>query len=604
MFDEGEVVMTMRSQLFANLTKKMQQGPIRTINKNGIEVPGLTVFEDVILHNLDNLEMPALEINGNVLTYGEFFVEVEKYMASFKQMGLKEHDVVSLCLPVSVEFICSYFALTTMGVTCNALNLMFLLEHGARPYLDERCSKVLICYDKYYALLLQANAFRDSKVETIILTGDETYAHIVSDGDKVKPPRMRLPKTELITFTDFLLQDPSQTSLSAVDYNENRISTLTYTSGTTGVPKCIGHSDLSILFFTAAYKFIKRDEHRGDRTLLTIPQQHPTGLFYATVFQMMEGKTLVLEPRYDKRLFASDIKNLHINHAVQTKSFYAQLIQDRADGNLHSGDFESLRNAYSGGEPIPSSVYRQISETLVYAGCKSPLYLGYGRSEEGSLTMTPMPAQASDWKNTVGIPLPGIRAKLIDPETMEDLPLQAGARGEIVISTPVMPINHCYLGAYNRDGMPDGSFVDSEGVRWARPRDIAEYTVLSDGQHSYSVLGRADDCVHKEGNVYYLFDIKEQVSEIEGVQECEVLRIKAGQKSLITVHCVLSNQGAEQEEKIVQAIYQAVPAVDGIKVYTSFGINATSGKCDREAMAMERLDFYVCENGQILKKNL
>lgn len=591
--------MTRQSQLFASLTKRLQQGSICTINKNGIEVPQLTVFEDVILHNLDNLETPALEINGNVLTYKEFFVEVEKYMASFKQIGLKEHDVVSLCLPVSVEFICSYFALTTMGVTCNALNLMFLLEHGARPYLDERCSKVLICYDKYYALLLQANAFRDSKVETVILTGDETYAHIVSDGDKVKAPRIGLPNAEMITFTDFLVQDPSEKSLSAADYNENRISTLTYTSGTTGMPKCMAHSDVATLFLIAVHDTIKRNELKGDRTLLTIPLQHPTGLFYSMVLQAAEGKTLVLEPRYEKKLFALDIKKLRINHAVQAKPFYAQLIQDKDDGIIRPGDFELFRNPYSGGEGIPLTVCNQINETLAYAGCKTPLLLGYGRSEEGSVTLAPhnIPCR----KNTVGLPLPGIKAKLIDPETMEDVPLHAGARGEIVVSTPVMPINHCYLGAYNRDGVLDGSFVDSEGIRWARPRDIAEYTMLSDGQYSYSVLGRADDCVHKDGKAHYLFDIKEQVSGIEGVQECEVLGVKEGQRTLITVHCVLSNQGTEREEEIVQAIYQAVPVVDGVKIYASFGINATSGKCDREAMSMERSDFYVCQDNQIIK---
>lgn len=494
-------------------------------------MPELTAFEDVILHNFDNLQTPALEINGNTLTYEEFFVEVEKYMASFKRMGLKKHDVVSLCLPVSVEFICSYFALTVMGMTCNALNLMFLLEHGAWPYLDERCSKVLVCYNKYYALLLQANAFRKSKVETVILTGDETYAHIVSDGDKIKMPTARLANTELIVLTDFLIQDPSCETLNAASYKEDRISTLTYTSGTTGIPKCIGHSDLSILVFTASYKFVKRDEHRGDRTLLTIPQQHPTGLFYATVFQLMEGKTLVLEPRYEKRLFASDIKNLRINHAVQTKSFYAQLIQDRADGNLRPGDFELFRNAYSGGEPIPLPIYQKIQETLAFAGCKNPLYLGYGRSEEGSLTVTPLPGQSSLWGNTVGIPLPGVRAKLIDPETLTDVPLKAGVRGEIVVSTPVMPIRHCYLGPYNQEGMPDGSIVDLEGIRWARPKDIAEYVELPDGQCSFAVLGRADDCVYKAGKPYYLFDIKEQVSKIGGCRSVRFSKLKLDRKN-------------------------------------------------------------------------
>lgn len=164
--------MIRQSQILVSVLENATQGKaIPTINKNGIEVPKLTVFEDVIQHNQDNLKTPALEINGNTLTYEEFFVEVERYMASFKQIGLKEHDVVSLCLPVSVEFICAYFALTTLGITCNALNLMFLLEHGATPYLDARYSRVLLCYDKYYALLVQNNAFQDSDVETIILTG-------------------------------------------------------------------------------------------------------------------------------------------------------------------------------------------------------------------------------------------------------------------------------------------------------------------------------------------------------------------------------------------------------------------------------------------------
>lgn len=36
--------------------------------------------------------------------------------------------------------------------------------------------------------------------------------------------------------------------LHAAEYNEDRISTLNYTSGTTGRPKCMGHSDLAPLF--------------------------------------------------------------------------------------------------------------------------------------------------------------------------------------------------------------------------------------------------------------------------------------------------------------------------------------------------------------------
>lgn len=179
-----------------------------------------------------------------------------------------------------------------------------------------------------------------------------------------------------------------------------------------------GSFRFSTTFLVSAHDTIKRDEYRGDRTLVTIPLQHPTGLFYSMVFQMAQGKTLVLEPRYDKSLFAKDIKENEINHAVQAKPFYAQLIQDRADGTLKPGDFELFRNAYSGGEGIPKSVCDEINATLAYAGSPNPyIYLGYGRSEEGSLTVTPYNLEGR--ANTVGVPLPGNRAKLVEAGTLK-----------------------------------------------------------------------------------------------------------------------------------------------------------------------------------------
>lgn len=576
--------------------------PIPTINKNGVMVRKHSVFEEIIFRNIDNVNTIALEVNGHTMTYKEFFLEVERYMTAFTKLGLQEHDVVSLCLPVSVEFICAYFALTTLGIACNALNVTFLLAFGGRPYLDERNSKVLMCYDKFYDMLIGAGAFEHSSVEKIILTGDESYAHINSDRAKVAMPQHGLDHVEILTLESFLPTTLSNENISVAKYDEKRISTLTYTSGTTGAPKCMAHSDLAPLFLVAAHDEIPRDEYRGDRTLLTIPLQHPTGLFYSMVFQMAQGKTLVLEPRYEKRLFAHDLKTFRINHAVQAKPFYAQLIQDRIDGNLRPGDFELLRNPYSGGEGIPLAIFKEINRTLEYAGCKAPLALGYGRSEEGSLTINAYNMHYR--QNTVGKPLPGIKAKLVHPETMEEIPLIPGAKGEIVVSTPVMPIGHCYLGANNSTGMQDGSFVDDTGVRWARPKDIAEYVELQDGQCSFLVLGRSDDSVSRDGKIHYLFDLKEQISSIDGIQECEVLKTCVGNDTLITVHCVISNTAGKSEEIISRDIFTITPVVDGIKFYPYFAINATSGKCDREAMCQEKEGFYTLTCGRIVQSSL
>ena len=586
-------------QIYRNALEKLKNNQINKINKNGVMVDQLTIFEEIILRNINNLDTVALEIvnDGTKLTYKQFFEEVEKYMNSYKNLGLKEHDVVSLCLPVGIEFICSYYALTTLGVSVNALNIMFLMSFGAKAYLDDRCSDTLVCDEKFFKLLESKNVFEGSKVKNIIIAGDSLYNHMNNDSNKIIMPNNGINNVNIASFNEFLDDSKNINVLKPVDYNEERISTLNYTSGTTGIPKCMGHSDLAPLYLIAEHDLIKRDEYQKDRTLLTIPLQHPTGLFYSMVLQMAQGKTLVLEPRYDKTLFANDIINNKINHAVQAKPFYAQLVQDRADGRLKPGDFELFRNAYSGGEGIPYSTCKIINDTLHYAGCPNDIILGYGRSEEGSSTLVPYNIEGRN--NTIGVPLPGNKAKIVDANTLEDIPQVPGAKGEILVNTPVHPINNCYLTKNNENGMSDNSIIDENGVRWSRAEDIAELVEMPDGSLSYLVLGRAHDKVNKNGLNYYLFDIKEMISDIKGIQECEVLSTHVGDEEKITVHIVLNDEYANSKNSIIRKIYTKTPMIDAVKFYDKFGINATSGKCDREAMKNEMTDFYILDNNGI-----
>lgn len=226
----------MQSKIYTQIKTSFEKGVLfPSINKNGVIVRKHTIFEEIVYRNLDNVDTVALEVNGSTLTYGEFFLEVERYMSAFRSIGLHENDVVSLCLPVSVEFICAYYALTTLGVACNALNIVFLLSQGAKPYLEERNSKILVCYDKFYDMLLKSGAFENSDIEKIILTGDESYAHFNSDKAHVATPVHGIGHTEMLTLDSFLSCSFCDNTLPIAKYDENRISTLNYTSGTTGM---------------------------------------------------------------------------------------------------------------------------------------------------------------------------------------------------------------------------------------------------------------------------------------------------------------------------------------------------------------------------------
>lgn len=588
------------SKIYDGVMEKTKNGTdIPVIDKNGVKVPKVTVLEDIMLRNMNHLNQVAIEINHTSLTYLEFFKETEKYMSSFQNLGLKEYDVVSLCLPVGVEFICAYFAATTLGIAVNAQNIMFVLQDGLKEHLSERCSHTLMIDKNYYQLLQAKGVMNDKDLKYLILTGDEDYAHLNSDKDQIVIPGKGITGVEMLSFQEFIKNSNAEDVLKAVSYNEDRISTFNYTSGSTGKPKCMAHSDLASLFLNAAHDSISRDEHAGDRTLLTIPLNHPTGLFYAMVFQLAQGKTLVLEPRYDKTLFSVDIITKNINHAVQAKPFYAQLVQDRADGKIKKDDFCHFRNAYSGGEGIPLKTCREINDTLKYGGCEEPLVIGYGRSEEGSSTMIPYNMEGRE--NTIGIPLPGVKAKIVDASNLKDIEQVPGAKGEILVNTCVHPMYHSYLGPYNKPAYHDGSIQDENGEVWARPQDIATIKELPNGEYSYLAEGRAHDYVERQGQKYYLFDLKEKLSNIKGIQECEVLSIPNKDDDYITARVVPTNEYKGQNENLIHQIHKSSELIDAVKFYDRFGINATSGKCDTPAMKLEMDGFYSYHNGTIME---
>lgn len=579
---------------------------------NGIPTNNLNIFKDICLRNKENLNSIALEINGNQMTYLEFFMEVEKYMESFDAIGVKEGTVVSLCLPVSVEFICSYFALSTMGAICNSSNIGFLLADGINAYTKERCSDILICYDKFYELLEKNNAFKDTHIKNIIISSDSTYAHYHSDTNKIIIPGIeKTNQNRILTMDEFLKE---KGKLKTVPLDINRPTIFAYTSGTTGKSKCMALSDLAPLLISASHEYIDRpNEKIGDRTLVTIPLQHPTGLFYSMVLQLAEGKTLVLEPRYKKELFGEDIKNLKINHAVQAKPFYAQLIADYQNDKLKDNDFiyddgTKFTSPYSGGEGIPLPDCQAINKVLSKLGCENELTIGYGRSEEGSICMAAY--GILNRNNTDGLPIPGIDARIVDEngkviatiDKSGHLISKGGNRkGEIQLSSPIGPLGHCYLNKFNEPGKHDGSFIEN-GKRWSTPGDIATIVKCGNGKYSYYVLGRKSDYIIKNNEKIYLFDLKEEISKLKEIKECEIINL-IDEDNSITCHIVLNNDFKDKYQEITKKI-SLMPNIgkyiSGIKFYNVFGINTTSGKCDREAMKKDKKGYYTIDiNGEV-----
>lgn len=70
---------------------------------NGLEIYNMNIFDNIMTFNQDNLDGEAIHYFVTSITYGELPGLRDAYARGLKMAGVKEGDVVTLCLPVSIE---------------------------------------------------------------------------------------------------------------------------------------------------------------------------------------------------------------------------------------------------------------------------------------------------------------------------------------------------------------------------------------------------------------------------------------------------------------------------------------------------------------------
>ncbi len=70
---------------------------------NGLEIYNMNIFDNIMTFNQDNLDGEAIHYYGTSITYGELPALRDAYARGLAMAGVKEGDVVTLCMPVSIE---------------------------------------------------------------------------------------------------------------------------------------------------------------------------------------------------------------------------------------------------------------------------------------------------------------------------------------------------------------------------------------------------------------------------------------------------------------------------------------------------------------------
>lgn len=564
-----------------------------------IEIPEKTPLQDIFESNQNHLDDVALDYYGNQLTYSEFFEEINRYAKSFKQMGVKKGDVVTICMLSEPEFVIGYYALGKIGATCNGVSINFL-KNNLKKYTDGKNSQILFIYEALYDQLKEKVG--DTNIKNIILAPIHSYMSEenqkkYNQGDYLDSlsSQLLLPKDkEYIRFKEFLETGKKDRNLiNSESFDKDRINCYLYSSGTTAEPKCIMFTDKTPVALGEMHSHVDMNEKRGDRTLIIIPMYYATSLFYCMHLQLKMGKTLLFQPFYNRDTFAKDLMENEVNHSVATISHYMPIV----NSDLPPNSLSKFRLPITGGEAVLFGQKSKIDKKLLELG-SNEIIIGGGTTELGSCAQVDYNSKGK--MHITGSFLPGIKWKIIDPKTEKELGYDEV--GEYVCNTPA-----AMKGYYqNPEKTKQYFWTDEFGQTYQRPGDIAvKVKIPTENGHKDGILvkGRKEDSyVDKQGKTIYLFDIEEKVANDPAIVECKAVALNKEQENTKCVlHVVITNDSKDKKADIINRLSKLYN-FDGIKIRENFEINSNTGKRDNKILEFDKEDFYLPYNEYQLQK--
>ncbi|MFO8078540.1 MAG: AMP-binding protein, partial [Thermoplasmatota archaeon] len=175
--------------------------------------------------------------------------------------------------------------------------------------------------------------------------------------------------------------------------------------------------------------------------------------------------------------------------------------------NLSKYDLSSLCMSISGGESLPKETVDIFEKN---AG--SLLIEGYGLTEASPVTHINPPTKAERKIGSIGVTIPGTKAKIVNTETREEITIP-GSPGELLIKGPGV-----MKGYWNNEEETKDSFQDG----WLRTGDVA-----AKDEHGYfTIMDRLKDMVVVSGYKVWPNEVEEILLNHPSILEAAVVGIK------------------------------------------------------------------------------
>ena len=493
------------------------------------------------------------DIRGTAqITFAELARKTDQFAQLLRNLNVNVGDRVLIRLPNSLDYPIAFLGAMKMGAIAVPTSTLLTAEEVA--YLAE---------DSGATVLVSDEAAWQNMEEKIVenLSDTPNLSHILLSQTESVRANSRLNVLSLSISLDAI-----QTCEPVYQSKSNDPAYLVYTSGTTGYPKGVLHAHRALLGRQPAAQYWFNYNHNAQDRIMHSGKFNWTYVLGSGLMDPLYlGKTVIVhEGKNDALTWINLIQKHQATIFIGVPTIYRQILQKTS---ATQAEIPSLRHYMSAGEHLSDEVLSQWK-----ARFGVDIYEAVGMSEFSYYLSQSQyrPIRAG----SAGFAQPGHNIKLLDPETLQEVPV--GAEGMICVpdTDPGLFLSYWNLPDETEKYKHDNYFFTG---------DYAKYD--SDGYIWF--LGRKDDIIKSFGYRVSPYEIERVYKGHPDVADCAAVAEELEKdKVLVVLYVILKPEAKTTADDLVAFGKQHLAAYKAPKtVYLAH-------------------DFPRTKNGKILRKDI
>ena len=418
-------------------------------------------------------------------TYRELINISDKIANALYESGVRKGDAVGIMTSNCPEFLFCCLGIMKTGAAVVPINPLLKEADVAHIIKDSGNISTVFVHKNNFRIIRKVR--REIELKDVILIGAEES------------------KNDTITLEEFIngkLPKPPEVDIDPT----NDIAALLYTGGTTGLPKGVMLTHDNLVADALSTLNGMRDPEVEDVdlfgkgvSLTVLPICHSFG-FQILIISSVLAAMLVIFASFNPSEVLEAIEYYEATTFIGVPVMFQMLVNSP---DFTERDLSSLESAGSGSAALPPELSKKWEEIVGFK-----VGQGFGLTETSPITHN-QPAWLPEIKvESIGIPIIDTDAKIVNPDTLEELP--SGEIGELLIKGPQV-----MKGYWKRPEETAKTIING----WLRTGDLAR--MEEDGY--FYIEGRTKDIIKYKGYKVMPREVEEKLYEHPAILEAGVV---------------------------------------------------------------------------------